>query len=331
MSGDKYDPTIIHNDGIPDAKIVNVVGKYKIVYQAANGDSYPVVLNITKLTKYMRTLPFKYNPNNFAAAPIKILEMELGLKVTTALIFVTGSVIHTGGRTEAELRVAANSLVRYLIKILGIPLAIINFRVTNIVCKTQMGFNIDLNGLHDFMGHKARYKPKGLKPFPAVRIKGFFNLKEAALIFLSGAVVLAGTKDRNTAQKNHAMIYELCKKFADDNMTKLTSQEYRSIGKKRALKNLSDKIKLTIEKEKGEEDIKRIELSRVLKQLNMSELNDIYNDEMTEDEIGEMDDVIVEEIMEEMNEEQRDAHMDVFSKMTEDFIETNSTKRQKTG
>lgn len=328
-----YDPTVIHNDGIPDAKIVNVVGKYKIVYQDRLGDLYPVILNITKLTKFKRKLPFKYNPNNFAAAPIKIFDKELGLKVTTALVFVTGSVIHTGARTEAELRVAAISLVRYLSRILDIPLAIINFRVTNIVCKVEMGFNIDLDRLHDFMGHKARYKPKGLKAFPAVRIKGLFNLKEAALIFLSGAGVLAGAKDRDAAQKNHALIYNICKKFADDNVTKLTSQEYRSIGKKRSLKNLSDKIKLTIEKEKKEDDTKRIEVNKVFKQLNMTELNDFYNDEMTEDEIGEMDNVIVEEIIEEFNDGNGTTDMEIFGKITDGFHEKNhalNTKRQKT-
>ena len=240
--GETYDPTVIRNKNIPDAKIVNVVAKYRLVYEDEFGRLFPISLNIAKLTKYVRSLPFKYNPNSFAAALIKVFSSDLPDKITTALIFETGSVIHTGGRTEAELFVGAHQLVVLLTQLLGIPLTMMNFRVTNIVCKMQTGFFVDLEELTDHLGHRAKYKPNGPGGFPSARIKGLTNPREAGLVFLSGATILSGAKKRSYAEANHRLLYAICQQHMATEKTKLTPQEYRGVGRKRSRKQLMEKI-----------------------------------------------------------------------------------------
>jgi TATA-box binding protein (TBP) (component of TFIID and TFIIIB) len=266
----KFNPTVIKSKGMPSAQIVNVVAKYRFVYMDELGDLYPVEINIPKLTKYERIFPFKYNPNNFAAAPIKIFNKEMNTKVTTELLFNTGNTIHTGGETEAEIRDDAYAFNNLLISILGIPLTVIDFKITNIVCKMNMGFNINIIRLHDFLGDdRAKYVPKGPRAFPALRVKRLTGLKEAALIFVSGAVIFGGAKNREIARENLKLIYDMCKSFKDDEITRLTPQEYSNIGRKEALRNFSKKIQdAVIKEEKNDEEIPLLEYKKIIKSLN---------------------------------------------------------------
>ena len=68
--------------------------------------------------------PFiEYNPQKFAAATIRIRSPR-----TTALAFASGNMVCTGGKTEAEARLAGRKYVRILQKH-GIPVSFRNFKI----------------------------------------------------------------------------------------------------------------------------------------------------------------------------------------------------------
>jgi len=251
----RYNPTIIKTSGVPDAKIVNVVAQYTFAYQDKMKDLYPLELNIEKLAKYMRCIALKYNPQNFAAAPIKIFSKRTDSKVTTCLLFSSGNVIHTGGETEAELKNDADELNLILIKKLQTPIVIVNFRITNIVCKMKADFNINIYGLYNHLGNdRAKYVPKGKNAFPAVRIKGLSGQNDSCLVFVSGALIFSGARDRSVAEKNHKIVYELCKPFQDKEITRLTPQEYGNLGRRDALKTFEENISTFSKKRRREEE-----------------------------------------------------------------------------
>jgi TATA-box binding protein (TBP) (component of TFIID and TFIIIB) len=139
------------------AFIVNVVSTYNLGCR----------LNLTKIAKEMRHLfPVKFNPTKFAAMTFNIEAPGLGR--TTALVFASGSVVHTGAVTEEHSRLSAHTFVRFLNEVLHIPAVVCNFTITNIVCDFKTGFEVDLKGVKTELGSRAKYKPK---KFPACRVK----------------------------------------------------------------------------------------------------------------------------------------------------------------
>lgn len=188
---------IVETEGVPNpAVIVNVVSTYNL------GD---LKLNLRKLTIYRRDVPVKFNPMRFAAATINLVN-EDGEK-TTALMFGSGNMVHTGAKTEEDARLHAHTLVRFLNQWLGIPAMVTDFTITNMVCDFKLGFEVDLRGIKAELGARTKYNP--LK-FPACRILSPDDPKKVSLVYHSGGTVLTGLKDRNGIRGIHKNTYDIC-------------------------------------------------------------------------------------------------------------------------
>lgn len=189
---------IVETYGVPNhALIVNVVSTYHL--------GRGLKLNLRKMTIYDRFVPVKFNPMRFAAATINLVN-EDGDK-TTALMFGSGNMVHTGAKTEEDARLHAQTLVRFLNQYLGIPARVTDFTITNMVCDFKLGFEVDLRGIKTDLGSRVKYKP--IK-FPACRILSPDDPKKVALVYHSGGTVLTGLKDRNGIRGLHKSTYEIC-------------------------------------------------------------------------------------------------------------------------
>ena len=112
---------LVYTKGLAPCKIVNVVSKYEL----------GCTLNLTKILLEKRGTPAKYNPTCFAAFIMNPSSKTTG--TTTALLFDTGNVVHTGSKTEDHAREAAHEEVCFLNKHLGTPASVNNFQITNMV------------------------------------------------------------------------------------------------------------------------------------------------------------------------------------------------------
>ena len=236
---------VIHSDGIPDCFIVNVVATYDL----------GVRLNLKKLAYYRRDIPVKFNPTRFAAMTINV-EAD-GLDQTTALIFGSGNVVHTGSKTEEHARLSAHYLVRFLNDTYGIPARLENFTITNIVCKMKTGFEVDLRKLKKTLGSRAKFNP--IK-FPACRIRSLDDTNIVVLVYLSGGMVLTGFKDRSEIQKMHKKMYQMCLDHPYQPSGSVSKGEYRLIDRKEAtrgdkLNSINRNIKIVTQSQSGQSGI----------------------------------------------------------------------------
>lgn len=187
---------VVETEGVPNpALIVNVVSTYNL------GD---IKLNLRKLAIYRRDVPVKFNPMRFAAATINLVNDD-GEK-TTALMFGSGNMVHTGAKTEEDARLHAHTLVRFLNIYLGIPARVTDFTITNMVCDFKLGFEVDLSAIRSEIGPRAKYNP--IK-FPACRILSLHDPKKVALMYHSGGSVLTGLKERREISVLHKSTYEI--------------------------------------------------------------------------------------------------------------------------
>jgi transcription initiation factor TFIID TATA-box-binding protein len=136
---------IIHEENLPDAHVVNVVATYHIGCR----------LNLRKIAYMRRDIPVKFNPTRFAAMTLNV--EAYGLDPTTALIFASGNVVHTGAKTEDHSRNAAHYLIGMLNSAFGIPAWLNNFTITNMVCDMKVGFEVNLETLKKELGSRAKY------------------------------------------------------------------------------------------------------------------------------------------------------------------------------
>lgn len=189
---------LVYTPGVPNhATIVNVVSTYNLG---------KITLNLRKLAICRRDVPVKFNPMRFAAATINLTNED---DKTTALIFGSGNMVHTGAKTEEEARLHAHTLVRFLNLFLGIPARVTDFKITNIVCDFKLGFEVDLSSIKRELGTRAKYNP--IK-FPACRVLSIDDPKEVGLVYFSGGTVLTGLKNRGGVNKLHKSIYDICNK-----------------------------------------------------------------------------------------------------------------------
>lgn len=108
---------------------------------------------------------------------------------TTALIFASGKMVVTGAKAECDARTACEKFGRILRK-LGFPTEITDFKIQNIVSSFDCKFPIRLEGIAVAKFGSVSYEPE-LFPGLVYRLQ---VPKVVVLIFASGKVVLTGAK-----------------------------------------------------------------------------------------------------------------------------------------
>ncbi len=144
---------------------------------------------------------------------------------------------------------------RLFSKVFGyIPITVDNFRITNMVYRLYLGYQVDLWRLDDSLGAQSKYVPeKSPDAFPACRIREVVGPKncQVFLVYRSGRVVITGAKTWEEIQLMIEKIVMLCTDFKldkskltilDDNSYRLEDRnEYSS---KENMKILNDELKL---------------------------------------------------------------------------------------
>jgi TATA-box binding protein (TBP) (component of TFIID and TFIIIB) len=185
--------------GIPDADLVNVVCTFSLM----------IGLNSTKLVMYSRmSFPVKFNEARFAAFTVKFIAE--GLTEITAHVFGTGAVVLTGACHADLARLAAWNLVWFLNKHMGIPAAVGNFTIRNIVSSFHLGFRVDLAKLKLAMGTRVRFNPDS---FPAAIFNSALHANATALLYYSGNGVLTGLKNVEQVRVEYVNVYHVACMF----------------------------------------------------------------------------------------------------------------------
>ncbi len=264
----EYD-SIIRSKELPPCKIVNVVCTYR----------FSIQLNLKKIALYYRgLLPAKFNPSKFAAM---ILTMKTNnMPPTTALIFSSSNVVHTGAKTEAHARLSAWELVTYFRKKLKIPVSLRDFKIRNIVSHFNLGYRVDLKKLAKKIAGRASFEPEFIH---SCRIRMLGDHKRVALVYLTGAVVLTGVKNREQLYEMYHIIGKICKNCASKG--KITKHEYRYTNNRRdnigsdGINKINKKLQ-DIEYEKKDDGMK-------IYSDNTSKIPDKYKREMVAEDIIE--------------------------------------------
>ncbi|CAN6892491.1 unnamed protein product [Brassica oleracea] len=128
----------------------------------------------------------EYNPKRFAAVIMRIREPK-----TTALIFASGRMK------------------------LGFQAKFKDFKIQNIVASCDVKFPIRLEGLAYYHDAFATYEPE-MFPGLIYRIRGMKGMKGAQivlLIFVSGKIVITGSKKREDTYKAFENVYPVLTQF----------------------------------------------------------------------------------------------------------------------
>uniref|UniRef100_A0A8C6DQ19 TATA-box-binding protein n=1 Tax=Moschus moschiferus TaxID=68415 RepID=A0A8C6DQ19_MOSMO len=144
----------------------------------------------------------EYKPKRFAAVIMRIREPR-----TTALLFSSGKMVCTGGKSEEQSRLAARKYARIVQK-LGFPIKFLDFKIQNMVGSCDVKFPIRLEAL--VLSHQqfASYEPELFPGLVYRMIK-----PRILLIFVSGKVVLTGAKVRREMSEAFNNIYSILKGF----------------------------------------------------------------------------------------------------------------------
>lgn len=146
----------------------------------------------------------EYNPSRFAAVIMRIKEPK-----TTALIFSSGKMVCTGARNEEESRLASRTFAKIILK-LGFPVKFSEFKIQNIVASCDVKFPIRLEGLASSYLNFCSYEPE---MFPGVIFRMLDPAKIVLLIFVSGKIVITGSKNREDIYKTYQKILPILSQF----------------------------------------------------------------------------------------------------------------------
>ncbi len=166
----------------PTGREIRIVN---IVVSAALGHDIP-------LEKMAATLSnTEYNPEQFPGLVIRIKEPK-----TSALIFSSGKIVCTGGRTLEDVRQSIRKIIKSLekinVKIKEEP----EIHVQNIVASGSVGMDLNLNFLAMRLDN-TEYEPE---QFPGLVYK-MPSAKATFLLFSNGKVVCTGTKSEEQLHK----------------------------------------------------------------------------------------------------------------------------------
>ncbi len=193
--------------GLPKLNIQNVVSTFYLGCKD---------LNLKQIASRLKFLEF--NPHKFAAGTVRLTNPR-----TTALVFGSGNVVLTGGKTAADARLAGRMVVN-IFQRSGLRVSFSNFRVQNIVASTGLDAPIKLRELHhDF----AAYSSYENSLFPGL----VFRLRSPKIVFLlfrSGRLVVTGAKNEAQIHRFWLAFFELVLvKYMDLEDSLRCSSEYR--------------------------------------------------------------------------------------------------------
>jgi transcription initiation factor TFIID TATA-box-binding protein len=186
----------------PDIRIENVVASASLEHG----------VDLQAVVKAFSTV--EYRPEVFPG-----LAFHTKRPKTAILIFRTGKMVCTGGRSEKEARKALRKIVKKMKKMGMVIRGKLRIKTQNIVASVILGGKVDLESFYEAggMGSGARmmYEPE---QFPGL-IYRMEDPKAVILIFASGKLVCTGTtKEKEVYQavenlnqkldENDAIIYE---------------------------------------------------------------------------------------------------------------------------
>jgi|MDTG01.3.fsa_nt_gb transcription initiation factor TFIID TATA-box-binding protein len=191
----------------PDLTIQNVVSTFFLGRKK---------LNLKAICSRARYLEF--NPHKFAAATLRLKHPRC-----TSLIFGSGNMVCTGGKSESDSRFACRQCVNILQRS-GLKVGFCNYKVQNIVGSTSLTKPIDLIQLQKDFGPYTSYEPE---LFPGL----VFRLRKPKIVFLlfrSGRLVVTGAKTEEQIHKYWDGFYNVVlKQYLDTENDLRCSSEYR--------------------------------------------------------------------------------------------------------
>lgn len=235
-----------------DGSIVNVVSTFGLMFEDYRGNRKELHLNLPKIAIYLRFLGISYNPMTLAALRMR---MKLGSSRTTTLLFSSGKAVQAGALSEIQALEDAWYSAMLFSKVFGnIPVMVDNFRITNMVYRLYLGYQVDLWKLDASLGPRSIYTPeKSPDAFPACRIREVVGEKKCQvwLVYRSGRVVITGAKTWEEIKLMIEKIIMLCADFKLDKskLTILDENSYRledrnEYSSKENIKILNDELKL---------------------------------------------------------------------------------------
>lgn len=160
----------------------------------------------------------EFNPHKFAAATVRLKKPRC-----TALIFGSGNMVCTGGKSESDSRFACRQCVNILQRS-GLKVGFSNFKIQNIVGSTGLEKPIDLIQLQKDFGPYVSYEPE---LFPGL----IFRLRQPKIVFLlfrSGRLVVTGAKTEEQIHKYwNGFFNVVLKQYMDTDSEVRCSSEYR--------------------------------------------------------------------------------------------------------
>ena len=171
------------------------------------------IVNIVVSTNLEHAIPLEkmaatlsnteYNPEQFPGLVIRIKEPK-----TSALIFSSGNVVCTGGRTMEHVELAIQQIIKSLEKISVTITVKPKITVQNIVASGSIGMKLNLNVLAMRL-ENTEYEPE---QFPGLVYK-LHEAKATFLLFSNGKVVCTGTKSEAEVHNAMKMLVERLKEF----------------------------------------------------------------------------------------------------------------------
>jgi len=186
----------------PDIRIENVVASASLEHG----------IDLQAVVKAFSTA--EYRPDVFPGLVFRTKRPK-----TAILVFRTGKMVCTGGKSEKEARKALRKTIRKMKKMGMVIHSKLHIKIVNIVASVILGGKVDLEGFYEAagwkIGGKMMYEPE---QFPGI-IYRMNKPKAVILIFSSGKLVCTGTtKEKEVYQavenlnqqldENDAIIYE---------------------------------------------------------------------------------------------------------------------------
>ena len=144
----------------------------------------------------------------------------------------------TGPKSEEFARCSAYVLNYYFNVHLDLPAQVINFQIRNIVSHFNLGYEIDLKGLQEEIGSRAMFVPDKIHCCRIRKSTKEEEWEQVCLVFMSGAVVITGAKNREDIKILYEENAAICSRHKNNG--KFTKDDYRQMYRNNDPKQLQD-------------------------------------------------------------------------------------------
>ena len=156
-----------------------------------------------------KTIAFKarnaeYNPRKVNAVVLRFRSPRC-----TALVYSNGKVMVTGCRSEDQARMACKKVAKVVYKCNHPSVRFADFKIENIVASTDVRFPVRLEGLAYEHRASCSYEPE---LFPGL-VYRLLEPKISLLIFVSGKVVITGSRNRDDIITAFKSLYPVLHKY----------------------------------------------------------------------------------------------------------------------